>query len=106
MPTRIRVALAALLSLAMFVEIAPAKPVFGSTNGAASMPRVHIAVASAVPPARTPVKEPLRVKQRLVPTASRAQLAPAARSRLGLRVQGPPMVRPSEVFAKLRASAH
>ncbi|HEV2740224.1 MAG TPA: DUF6531 domain-containing protein [Candidatus Elarobacter sp.] len=106
MPTHVRAALAALLSLAMFVEIAPAQPVFASTNGAASMRRVHVAVASAVPPARIPVKEPLRVKQRLVTTATRAKLAPGVRSRPGVRVPGPPMLRPSEIDAKLRASAH
>jgi YD repeat-containing protein len=80
--------IAAALSLVLVAEIAPTE-----------------AAVAAVPPARIPVTEPVRVKrQHPKPPTSRPTAAPAIRPSNPVPLAGPPMVRPRDLDAVVAAA--
>src|ERR1700686_326411 len=65
-----------------------------------------VVVALAVPPVRVQVKEPPRVRPSTPPaSAIRPKVVKAIRPANGMRVAGPPMLRPGEIDAALKAAA-
>jgi YD repeat-containing protein len=97
---RIHATLAAWVSLAFFMEVAPAAPVLASARDfVSSLRHVDVAVASASPPARIPVKEPVRVKRTFTIQDLRPRIAQAVRPVNPVRLAGPPMLRPRDLDA-------
>ena len=104
MLVRLRALVAGLLSVAMLAEL-PA-------SAAAVRPPVHsptgthvTAGVSAVPPTRIPVKEPTRVRPIIRPAdMRRVNVVRGVRPSTGVRVSGPPMLRPAELDRVLAAA--
>jgi YD repeat-containing protein len=108
--SRLRTTLAALLCAILFTEVTPVQPALAAAGAAASSLRhvhvalAHVPVASAVPPARIAVKEPMRVKRPFSVQATRPKIMQAVRPANGVRLAGPPMVRPRDLDAAIASA--
>jgi YD repeat-containing protein len=116
-PVRFRSIAAAFLSLAFVSAFAPVPLELGSVDSASavisaaeahsSTIATHTTVALAHPPTRIVVNEPRRVRP-VSPSGDqwRPKVQRGTRPLNGMRVSGPPMLRPSEIDGVLRAAAH
>ena len=112
---RVRAALAALLSFALLSQVSPVslvseaitgRPWFGGIPLAAAGALIpqRVAVTPATPPRRIPVKEPVRVKPSPPPTRIVHPTVLHGVRAHGIHVDGPPMLRPLEVYHAVAAA--
>lgn len=94
--------MAALLAAAFIVELPCTMAYAGSPSH--SRTRITVAIDYAVPPTRLPVKEPQRVRPSIdLRSATRPRVVPGIRPANGVRMAGPPMLRPDQVLTAIRA---
>ncbi|MCU1492223.1 MAG: hypothetical protein JWM85_3628, partial [Acidimicrobiaceae bacterium] len=98
---RFRTLIVGLLSFAL---LAPLVGGVAPSEARATLPHATT-VALATPPVRVQVKEPQRVQPPKSPGARRPTVVEAVRPRNGVRVPGPPMLRPSEIDVVIKSTS-